>query len=146
MASNLRDSDTGLAAGEVALDGDDLVVVLSELHAHLGPGIEVRLGVDNTGGALVLADGPVLGEGVGTEDAGGVDTSSSSDLVVAAIDVDVALNLGLGRRVVRAERLNDVVLNERAGGPAVDGEVAVAVGLVVTSVLDLAVKSVSIVE
>lgn len=41
-----------------------------------------------------------------------------------------------GGRVVGAEVLDDVVLDEGAGGPAVDGEIAVAVGIVGAGVVD----------
>jgi hypothetical protein len=60
------DGDAGRAAGEVALSGNNLVVVLTELHALGGPRVEVVLHVDGSAGALVLADGPVLLEGLGT--------------------------------------------------------------------------------
>jgi hypothetical protein len=60
------DGDAGGAAGEVALSGNNLVVVLTELHALGRPSVEVVLHVDGSAGALVLADGPVLLEGLGT--------------------------------------------------------------------------------
>jgi hypothetical protein len=60
------DGDAGGAAGEVALSGNNLVVVLTELHALGRPSVEVVLHVDASTGALVLADRPVLLESLGT--------------------------------------------------------------------------------
>lgn len=130
------DGDLSAAGGEVALGGDDLVVVLTELHALGSPGVEVGLHVDGAGAALVLADGPVLVEGLGAVDGGLVDTLGLGDLVGRAVGSDAALDGSLRGWVVGAEVLNDVVLDERVAGPAVDGEVGVAVGLVATGVGD----------
>lgn len=102
----------------------------------LGPSVEVSASVDGTTRALVRTDGPVLVEGAGALDGGGVVTGALEDLVVGAVDVDGALAGGAGGGVVGAEVLDDVVLNERVAGPAVDGEVGVAVGLVGTAVVD----------
>jgi hypothetical protein len=110
--------------------------VLAELEALGSPGVEVGLHVDRTAGALVLTNRPVLLKGRGAIDGRLVGTSSLGNLVRRAISGDGALVLGVGRRVVGAEVLNDVVLDERVAGPAVDGEVRVAVGAVGTRVGD----------
>jgi hypothetical protein len=130
------DGDAGRAAGEVALSGNNLVVVLTELHALGRPSVEVVLHVDASAGALVLADGPVLLEGLGTIDARRICASCGCDLVAGTVGGDGSLDLGLGGGVIAAEVLNDVVLDERVAGPAVDGKVGVAVVLVGSRVGD----------
>ncbi len=112
----------------VALGGDDLVVVGAELEAVLGPGVEVGADVDGARGAVVLADGPELVKGGRADDGGLVDTLGLGDGVAAAVDGDGAELAGLRRGVVVAERLDDVVLDQRVLGPPVDGQVAVALG------------------
>lgn len=134
--STLRDSDGRRAAAEVTLGSDNLVVVGAELHAGLRPGIEVGADIDATLGAVLLADGPVLLEGLGAVDRGGVGASGLEDLVGAAVNIDGSLALSAAGGVVGAECLDDVVLDERALGPAVDGEVAVTVGGVLSGKAD----------
>jgi hypothetical protein len=114
----------------VALDSDDLVVVLTERHALAGPGIEVGLHVDRTAGALVLANGPVLLKGLCAVNGGLVGAGALRNLVRGTVGGDGALVLRLRGRVVRAKVLDDVVLDQRVTGPAVDGEVGVAIGVV----------------
>jgi hypothetical protein len=111
----------------------------TELHALGSPGVEVGLHVDGTGAALVLADRPVLVEGLSTVDGGLVDTLGLGDLVRGAIGGDGALDCGVGGGVVGAEVLNDVVLDQRVAGPAVDGEVGVALRVVGAGVGDGAI-------
>ena len=94
--SSLRDGDGSRASGEVALDSDDLVVVLAELETHLGPSIKVRLGRNSSAAALVLADGPVLLKGLGALDRRSVDTGGGRNLVLRTVGGHTAL--GLGRR------------------------------------------------
>jgi hypothetical protein len=104
--------------------------VLTELHALAGPRIKVSLHVDRTAGALVLANRPVLLKGRGAINGWLVGAGALGNLVGAAVGSDSTLVLRLRRRVVRAEVLDNVVLDERVAGPAVDGEVGVAVGVV----------------
>lgn len=128
--------DSRAAAGEVPLGGNDLVVVSSESEASSGPGVEVVGHVDRATGALALADAPVLVKGSSAVDRGLVDTSRLVDAVGSAIAGEGAHLGSTGRGVVGAKVLDDVVLDERAPGPAVDGKVRVAVGLVGTGVVD----------
>jgi hypothetical protein len=100
--------------------------VRAELEAGLGPGVEVGADVDGARGAVVLADGPELVEGAGALDRRLVDAAGLGDGVGAAVLRDGAELGGLGRGVVVAERLDDVVLDQRVLGPPVDGQVAVA--------------------
>lgn len=109
----------------------------SETEASLSPGVEVSAGVDGSAGSLVAADGPVLLEGLAvTLDGRSTVASADSNVVDGSIDIDLTLLLSTGRGVVGAEVLDDVVLNERVAGPAVNSEVAVTVGVVATRVLD----------
>lgn len=68
-------------------------------------------------------DGPVLLEGGGSLNAGLVGTSADVDVIGAAVRGHLALLLGIGRRVVGAKVLNDVVLYKRVLRPAVHSEV-----------------------
>ena len=122
----LGDGDGSRTAALVALGGDNLVVVRAELEAGLGPGVEVGADVDGARGAVVLADGPELVKGAGAFDRGLVDAAGLGDGVGAAVLGDGAELAGLRRGVVVAERLDNVVLDQRVLGPPVDGQVAVA--------------------
>jgi hypothetical protein len=122
----LGDGDGTGAAALVALGGDDLVVVGAELEAGLGPGVEVGADVDRARRAVALADRPELVKGAGTLDRGLVDPLRLGDGVGAAVLLDGAKLGGLRRWVVVAERLDDVVLDQRVLGPSVDSQVAVA--------------------
>jgi hypothetical protein len=133
------DSDGSASGAEVALGGDDLVVVRTELHALAGPRIEVGLHVNASAGALVLANRPVLLKGRGAVNRGLVGAGALGNLVRGAVDGDGALVLRLRGRVVRAEVLDDVVLDEGVAGPTVDGKVGVTVGVVGSGVGDGAI-------
>jgi len=130
------DSDGSATTGEVSLSSDDLVVVGTQVHALAGPGIEVSLHVNRAGRALVLTNRPVLLKGLGAINGWLVGAGRLGDLVGRTVGRHGALVLGLGRGVVSSKVLNDVVLDERVAGPAVDGKVGVAVGVVGTGVGD----------
>jgi hypothetical protein len=66
--STLRDGHVGRSAAEVTLSSEDLVVVSTELHAGLLPGIEMKTSVDAASRAVLLANRPVLLEGLSTVD------------------------------------------------------------------------------
>lgn len=131
-----RNSNRRRSTAEVPLRRHDLVVKGPQLQAQLRPGIKVIRRRDSAAAALGLADGPVLAEGGGALDGGLVDARGLVDVVGAAVRGDAAEAGGARGRVVGAEVLDDVVLDERVGRPAVHGEVAVAVGLVVGVVVD----------
>lgn len=109
MLTRTRDSDGGTAGAAKGLGGKDLVVVVTSLEAVLGPGVEVVGHVDATRGALVLADGEELAEGLGAGDGGLVDLGVGADLVGRAVAGQGA-DLGAGGAGVVAVVLNDVVL------------------------------------
>lgn len=110
--------------------------MLAQLQTSLGPRIEVVAHSDGTTGALLLADRPVLVEGLGAVDGRLVVAGSLVDVVGGAVGGDGAETLGARRRVVGAKVLDDVVLDKRVAGPAVDGQVAVAGGVELTRVGD----------
>ena len=94
---------------------------------------------DGTGGALVLADRPVLGEGGSTSDGGLVGAGVGAQGVGGTIRGDRAkLGHARGARVEATVVLDDVVLGLGVVDPAVDGEVrAAAAGGVAAGVGDL---------
>jgi hypothetical protein len=108
----------------------------TKAHAGVGPGVEVRLHVDGAASSLLLTNGPELLEVAGALDGRGVPALADGDVIGAAVGVDGALALGARGRVVGAEVLDNVVLDQWVGGPAVDGEVRVAVGVVLAGVGD----------
>lgn len=118
-----KDSDVGGSSAEVALSRDDLIVEGTERQAVLRPGVEVVLDGDGTAHALCLTDGPVLVECGCADDRRLVRANIQVDLVSSAVRGNRALVGAAGRRIVRAEALDDVVLDERVGEPAVDGQV-----------------------
>lgn len=89
---------------------------------------------DGAAGALGSADRPVLVEGRGADDGGLIHALGLVYVVCGSVGGHGTLQCSTGGRVVRSEVLYDVVLDERAGGPSVDGEVAVAIGAVGTAV------------
>jgi hypothetical protein len=130
------DINVRLAAALVTLGSDNLVVVLAKLHAGVSPGVEVVLHVDATTDTLLGADRPVLVEGPGTVNGGLVVTGGLVEVVSATVGVDSALVGGSAAGVVGAEGLDNVVLDERVAGPAVDGEVTVTLEVDVATVVD----------
>lgn len=142
-ASLLGDSHAGRARAVVTLNSKDLIVVGAKVEADVLPGLEMSTGVDGSAGTLVASDRPVLLKGLVTVNGGGIDTGADVDIVDRSVNIDLTLLLATGRGVVSTEVLNDVVLNERVAGPTVNGEVAVAVGVVRTRVLDGAAHEVS---
>ena len=109
MLTRTRDSDAGTAGAAKGLGGEHLVVVVTGLEAVLGPSVEVVGHVDSTGGALALADGEELAEGLGSGNGGLVDLGVGADLVGRAV-AGQAADLGAGGARVVAVVLDDVVL------------------------------------
>ena len=77
--------EAALAAAAPALDSENLVVQGAEVHAGLGPCVEVVLDGDGAAGACARADGDVLLEGRGALDRGLVDLLVLPNLVCAAV-------------------------------------------------------------
>ena len=95
----------------------------TEVHAELGPGVEVALGGDGSAaGTLVDTVGDVLGEGGRANDGRLVNLGVLPNVVAGAVAGDGADLLTLsGARSVGSVLL-DVVLDKRVGGPAVSGD------------------------
>jgi hypothetical protein len=122
------DLDVGRPRALVALAGHDHVVPGAEVEVALPlPLVKVLARVDGAADALVAADGPVLVEGRRAQDGRLVDAPGLVDVVGAAVVLDGAEPRRAGRRVERAVRLDDVILDEGVGGPAVQSEVCAAV-------------------
>lgn len=108
----------------------------AQVHSVAGPGVEVVLHGDAATDAAAGADGPVLLEGASAVDGGLVVARRHVDVVGAAVGVDGAAVRGAAAGVVRAVRLNHVVLDEGVARPAVDCKVAVAAGVEGATVVD----------
>ena len=102
----------------------------------LGELTYVILHGDRAADTLLSTNGPVLLESASTVDGRLVGAGRDIEVVGTAVSVDTALVLGPVARVVGAIRFDDIVLDERVAGPAVDGEVPVATGVEGTAVVD----------
>lgn len=85
---------------------------------------------------LGVTDGPVLLEGLSTDDRWLIDTRGSQNVVSSAVTAHRSSLRSSRGRIVRTVGLDDVVLYERVDCPAVDGKVAVPVRLESSAVLD----------
>lgn len=94
------------------------------------------LHIHTTRCTLRLADRPVLLERAGAVDTRLVGARGDEHVVVAAVGVGGSFALGTAAGVVCAEGFDNVVLDERIAGPAVDGEVPVSLGLEGAAVVD----------
>ena len=118
--TSLLHSDGGRSARLVALGRDNHVVGGSHLEASIFPSIEMVLRGDGTAHAVVGADRPVLVEGGSAFDRRRILAGGLVDLVGAVVGLHGAELLGAGGRIVGAERFNNVILDQRVLGPAVD--------------------------
>jgi hypothetical protein len=112
--------------------------VVAQVHASIGPSIEVCLDIHGTLAALVLADRPVLVEGLGAVDGWLLHAGRLADLVAGAVGGKAAALVGVAAGVVGAVLLDDVVFDQGVAGPAVDGQVAVALDVEVAAEVDRA--------
>ena len=124
----------------ITLGSHNLVVVVSNGKAGIGPRAEMAAGVHFAARTLLPTNRPVLLESLVAIDAGRVVAGRPANVIGAVVAVHLAEGLGVGRGVVGAEVLDNVVLDEGVPHPAVDSEVAVAVRLVVTRVFDAPVQ------
>lgn len=86
-------------------------------------------GGDGALAAQVATDAPVLGEGAAVAlDGRRVCAGGLVDVVGGVVAVDGSDRGQARARVVVSVVLDDVVLDERVGGPSVDGQVAVPIG------------------
>jgi hypothetical protein len=132
--------DSGRAAAKVPLRSHDLVVVLPQLQTRLLPRCKVVASRHSPARPVLTTNCPELLERPRALDRRLVRPSRLQDVVHPAVRVHCADLLRTRRRVVGPERLDDVVLDQRVLRPAVDGEVAVAVWLVVGVEVDRAAR------
>lgn len=117
-----------------------------ETELRPGPGVAAKVDCAADGSSGVLlggADRPELLEGLGAVDGGLVVTGGLEDVVRRAVAIHRSSLLGSRRGVVSAVRLDDVVLDEWVAGPAVYGEVAVAIGVVLAVVVEDPMRCIS---
>ena len=110
--------------------------MVTQGQARLSPSVEMSLNIDGAADPMVLTNGPELIKGRVANDRRLVDARGLVDVVHAPVGLDSAQQLCAGRGVVGAEALDDVVLDQRIGGPAVDREIAVAAGFPCAAVGD----------
>jgi len=134
--ADLLDRNRRRPAAGVAFGGHDHVEVGSQLQPALGPGLEVVARGNLAAGALVTPDRPKLVEGLPPLDRRLIDALRLVNVIRAAVTGDAAFALRPLAGVVAAEVLDDVVLDERLLGPAVEGQVRVALRVVRALILD----------
>lgn len=104
----------------VTLGRDDLIVVRSQIHSKGSPCVKVSTDINGAARAVTGTNGPVLLEGRRSQDRRLVGAGRLKDLVGAAVHSDGTL-CACGRRgIVVTEVFDDVVLNQRVRGPAID--------------------------
>lgn len=142
-AGACADGDISGSTAVVSFGSNNLVVVRAEAHAMRGPGTEVVAGGNGSGASVRLANRPVLLECSSALNGRRIGSGSLVDIVCGAVRLNSAFQSSTCRRVICAEALDDVVLDQRIGGPAVDGEVAVPVGTVGAAERDGSAKRVN---
>src|SRR6185437_6978784 len=116
----VADGEVGVAtAAAPGFGREDLVVERAEVHPVAGPRVDEVLRGDGPAGGVALADGQVLLEGAAVAgNAGLVDLLVLVDVVRGAIAGHGA-HEGAERRAAALVVLDDVVLDQRVGRPAV---------------------------
>lgn len=127
----LGNSDSGCTTAAISFRGHDLVVESSHSHTEAFPCVEVVCSSDSPTGSVGGTNRPVLLKGRCALNGRCIGTSRLVDLVGTPITGDGAFVCKAGARVVCAEVLGDIVLNQRVGGPTVDREVTVTAWLIV---------------
>jgi len=122
--SAVKDLNLGGATALVTFGGHDHIIPSAESQvALLLPLVKVLAGIDLAANSLNATDGPVLVKSGGSLDRRLVDTSRLVNVVNTAVILNCAEFGCAGRGVVRAVRLDNVILDEGVGGPAVKSEV-----------------------
>ncbi len=117
----VADGEVGVAgAATPGLSGEDLVVERAEVHPVAGPRVEDVLRGDRPAGGVSLPDRQVLLEGAAVaRNAGLVDLLVLVEVVRGAI-AGRGAHEGAQRGATALVVLDDVVLDQRVGGPAVE--------------------------
>src|SRR5690606_28978619 len=118
------DRDVGVTAALETLGGHDLVVMVTQVHTSVRPRGEVVADGDGAAGPPLLPDAPVLLEGRGAGDGGGVGRGRL--VAVGGSTGGSARAPGRPGRPERAPGVDAVVLRQRVRRPAVEGQVRVA--------------------
>lgn len=150
----------------ISLRSNNLIIVLAQIETVLRPSIEVGLHIDTAADTLLLTDrpghdhlaarsltlnsqisraeiglySPILLKRLRPVDRRLVVPCRHEHIVRATVRVDRAATGRAAGWVVCAVRFDDVVFNERVAGPAVDGEVAVSLGIEAAAVVDRAAR------
>lgn len=98
----------------------------------------MRLHVHSSTRSLLLSYTPELLESPRALNGWSICASGNGNVVGSTIGRDSALGGRPRAGVVRAKVLNNVVFNERVGGPAVNGQIGVAVRRICAGVFDCA--------
>lgn len=133
------DGDVGGAVAGLALDADEVVEQAAQAQAGAPVRLEVARRVDGAADVPPRAHRPELREGRRAIDGGRVDPPLHPHLVRAAVGLErpVARRVGVVGRVVHAEGLDHVVLDQRVARPPVQRQVRVAVDGELAVVRDL---------
>jgi len=124
LLPNLPNLNLCRPAALIALSGHNHIVPLTKLQVALAPPlIKVLARVDGAADTLGAPDRPILVEGRRADNRRLVDAPCAVDVVHAAIVLDRAEAGGTCRRVVCAVGFDDVVLDQRVGGPSVERKV-----------------------
>lgn len=92
-------------------------MVAAQAHILRSPGIEEEASVDSSAGALALANGPKLLEGLIAIDGGRVGTGALAKRVCCSVVCDSAAAGGRGAGVVLAVGLDDVATRRTMVSP-----------------------------
>lgn len=116
----IRNGDLSLASAPVRLNSKNHVVMVTQGHASLGPGVKEEAGVDSSAGPPVLSDGPVLLESSGAIDGRLIGAGALAKLICRSSMIHGAAGRALRARVVLAMGLNDIVFDKRVPRPSVN--------------------------
>jgi hypothetical protein len=139
-----RNSNCCRTTAVITLRSHNLIIMRTQRHPKACPRIEVARRGDGAASPFAGADRPVLLECGSTYDGRLVCAGGGEDVVGAAVAGDGPFLRSGGRRIIGSVVFCDVVFNQGALGPAVDRQVAVAVGAVGSRVRDRSVKVVSL--
>lgn len=104
-------------------------MVRAKVHTSVRPSLHMVVEGDSAAGAMIPSDREELGKRLSAVYAWLVNALADVEVVRAAVALEGALGVQAGARVVVAEGFDDVVLDQGAARPAVQAEVAVALGV-----------------
>lgn len=128
--------DLGRSTALIPLGCHDLIVKSSQLHTQLAPRIEMISSCDRASDSLSTSDTKVLLKGSSSNNRRSIGTCVFVDVVDSSVRSHSPFGGQARRGIVRAVRFDNVVLDQRRFGPAVDREVAVTAGRERSGVFD----------